>query len=122
MDSNYFLPRNVKDELRNSALAPHVDAYFAYLNRGRYAPNTASQYLRCITHFARWMQQTNLSLNKLDEAAVTRFLSKHLPHCRCPTPVVRGHDDLRAACVHLLRVLREHGAIPMPILARTLTH
>ena len=118
MDSNYFLPRDVKDELRNSALAPHVDAYLADLNRGRYAHNTVSQYLRCITHFARWMQQTNLSLNKLDEAAVTRFLSKHLPHCHCPTPVVRGHDDLRAACGHLLRVLREHGAIAMPALAR----
>ena len=35
MDSNYFLPRNVTDELRNSVLAPLVDAYLAYLNRGR---------------------------------------------------------------------------------------
>ena len=114
MDSNYFLPRDVKDELRNNALAPHVDAYLADLNRGRYAHNTVSQYLRCITHFARWMQQTNLGLNQLDEAAVARFLSKHLPHCHCPMPVVRGHNDLRAACVHLLRVLRERGAIAMP--------
>jgi integrase/recombinase XerC len=117
MDSNYFLPRDVKSELRNSVLAPHVDAYLAYLNRGRYAHNTASQYLRCITHFARWMQQTNLSLNTLDEAAVTRFLNKHLPHCRCPMPVVRGYCDLRAACRHLLRVLREHGAIAIPVIA-----
>jgi integrase/recombinase XerC len=117
MDSNYCLLRNVEDELRNSALAPHVDAYLAYLKRGRYAQNTVSQYLRCITHFARWMQQTNLSLNKFDEAAVARFLNKHLPHCHCLTPAVRVHDDLRAACGHLLRVLREHGAIAMPAVA-----
>jgi site-specific recombinase XerD len=88
MDSNYCLPRNVEDELRNSALAPHVDAYLAYLNRGRYAHNTVSQYLRCITHFARWVQQTKLGLNQVDEAAVERFLNKHLPHCHCSMPVV----------------------------------
>lgn len=117
MDSNYCLPRNVEDELRNSALAPHVDAYLAYLTRGRYAHNTVNQYLRCITHFARWMQQTNLSLNKLNEAAVARFLNKHLPHCHCLMPVARVHDDLRAACAHLLRVLRERGAIAMRALA-----
>ena len=117
MDSNYFLPCDVKSELRNSALAPHVDAYLAYLNRGRYAHNTVSQYLRCITHFARWMQQTNLSLNKVDEAAVTRFLNKHLPCCHCSMPVVRVHCDLRAACGHLLSILREHGAIAMPAVA-----
>jgi integrase/recombinase XerC len=117
MDSIFFSHRHVKNELRNSALAPHVDAYLAYLNRGRYAHNTVSQYISCITHFARWMQQTRLSLNQLDEAAVARFLSKHLPHCHCPMPVVRGHRDLRAACVHLLRVLREDGAIAMPAMA-----
>ena len=117
MDSNYCLPRNVEDELRNSALAPHVDAYLTYLNRGRYAQNTVSQYLRCITHFARWMQQTKLGLNQLDETAVARFLNKHLPHCHCSMPVVRVYCDLRAACGHLLRILRERGAIAMPAVA-----
>jgi integrase/recombinase XerC len=114
MDSNYCLPRNVEDELRDSALAPHVDAYLAYLNRRRYAQNTVNQYFRCVTHFARWMQQTKLGLNQLDEAAVARFLNKHLPHCHCTMPVVRVYGDLRAACGHLLRILREHGAIAMP--------
>ena len=117
MDSNYCLPRNVEDELRNSALASHVDAYLAYLKRGRYAHNTVSQYLRCIAHVARWMQQTKLGLNQLDEAAVARFLNKHLPHCHCSMPVVRVYGDLRAACGHLLRILRERGAIAMPAVA-----
>ena len=117
MDSNFYLPRNVEDDLRNSALAPHVDAYLAYLNRGRYAHNTVSQYFRCITHVARWMQQTKLGLNQLDEAAVARFLNKHLLCCNCSMPVVRVYCDLRAACGHLLRILRERGAIAMPAVA-----
>ena len=117
MDSNYCLPRNIEDDLRNSALAPHVDAYLAYLTRGRYAHNTVSQYLRCIAHVARWMQRTKLSLNQLDEAAVARFLNKHLPHCHCAMPVARVYGDLRAACGHLLPILREHGAIAMPAVA-----
>lgn len=117
MDSNYCLPRSVEDELRNSALAPHVDAYLAYLNRGRYAHNTVSQYLRCITHVARWMQQTKLDLDQLDEAAVAQFLNKHLPCCRCAMPVARVYGDLRAACRHLLRILRERSAIAVPAVA-----
>lgn len=40
--------------LRDSALAPHVDAYAEHLRKGRYATNTTSRYLSCISHFAHW--------------------------------------------------------------------
>ena len=42
------------------------------------------------------------------------FLGKHLPRCDCPKPVVRVRGDLRAACNHLLHMLREVGVIPRP--------
>jgi integrase/recombinase XerC len=100
--------------LLDSALAPHIDAYVAYLNRGRYSSSSTSRYLAGIAHFARWMKRSHLALSKIDEIAIIKFLDEHLPHCDCPEPVVRGRRDLHAACVHLLVVLRNSGAISMP--------
>lgn len=40
---------------RNGALAPHIDAYAAYLRQGRYASITTRGYLACVAHFAHWM-------------------------------------------------------------------
>lgn len=102
--------------LLDSALAPHIDAYVAHLNRGRYSSSSTSRYLAGIAHFARWMKRSHLALSKIDEIAIIKFLNEHLPHCDCTAPVVRGRRDLHAACVHLLVVLRNSGAIPMPAL------
>lgn len=116
MDSIPHLHTNPKRWLIDSVLAPHIDAYIAHLNQGRYASDTVQRHLVCIAHFARWMKQGRLALIKLDESAIDKFLDEHLPHCDCSAPVVRVRRDLHAACVHLLAVLRNIGAIPMPAL------
>jgi integrase/recombinase XerC len=103
--------------LLDSALAPHIDTYAAHLKSGRYSSSATSRYLSGIVHFARWMKQSRLALSKIDEAAIIKFLDDHLPHCDCSAPVVRNRRDLHAACVHLLVVLRNSGAISMPALA-----
>lgn len=54
------------------------------------------------------------SMSALDELVVKQFLTEHLPHCVCIEPVARDFHDLRAALGHLLVVLREQGAIPLP--------
>lgn len=100
--------------LLNSALAPHLTAFIAQLRRGRYATSTTKGYITGIAHFARWMTQQDLPVQRLDEHAVKQFLSEHLPRCDCPWPVLRVHGDLRAALGHLLEVLREQGAVPIP--------
>lgn len=117
MNSISHLSTNPKRWLLDSALEPHIDAYVAHLKCGRYAPSTARRYLACIAHFARWMKQNRLALNKIDESAIAKFLDEHLPYCDCPAPVARVRRDLHAACVHLLTVLRNIGATPMPALA-----
>jgi integrase/recombinase XerC len=99
--------------LRNSALAPHIDAYEAYLCKGRYASVTIRGRLACVAHFARWMSQGCLAVQLLDERTVRQFLDEHLPKCNCPWPVVHVCGDLRAALGHLLIVLRIQGAISM---------
>jgi site-specific recombinase XerD len=97
--------------LTNSVLAPHLDAFIAYLQSGRYATGTTSGYLRGIAHFAYWMTQNNLSVQALDERTVEQFLIDHLSRCDCPRPVMCTYRDLRAALGHLLRVLRQQGVL-----------
>jgi integrase len=97
--------------LFNSVLGPHAGSFVARLKHGRYSLATRRAYLGSLAHLARWMTQCCLPLRLLDESAVERFLDRHVPHCDCPRPVVRTRSDLRAACAHLLDVLREQHVI-----------
>jgi hypothetical protein len=83
--------------LANSSLAPHIDLLITHLEHGRYAIRTIKGYMAGVAHFARWMTQCDVPVQLLDECTVQEFLSKHLPCCTCPTPVMRVHDDIRAA-------------------------
>jgi site-specific recombinase XerD len=47
----------------------------------------------------------------LGEESVARFLAKHLPRCRCPSPACTTLHQVRASLRHLLVVLRLHGFI-----------
>lgn len=97
--------------LLNSVLAPHVEAFATRIERGRYSPSTASRHLGSIAHLAQWMTQLGLPVRLPNESAIEQFLGKHLRRCDCPGPVMRTYGDLRAACRHLLEVLREQGVI-----------
>ena len=114
MKSTITLQATPNAWLINSVLAPHLDAFTAHLQSGRYAVNTTRSYVAGIAHFAYWMTQSNLPMQVLDEHAVERFLIDHLPRCDCPTPVMRSYRDLRAALGHLLHVLRQQGVIAVP--------
>ncbi len=97
--------------LSNSVLAPHMDAFAAHLENGRYAATTTKRYIAGIAHFARWMTQSCLPLQMLDEHGVDQFLSHHMARCDCPPPALLNLPDLRAALHHLLNVLRNEGII-----------
>lgn len=114
MNSIASLHATPKAWLLNSVLAPHADAFAARLRRGRYSANTVGKYLGSIAHLARWMTQCYLPIRLLNESTIEQFLGNHLPRCDCSGPVVRVYGDLRAACGHLLNVLREQGAIAEP--------
>jgi site-specific recombinase XerD len=103
--------------LLNSVLAPHADAFASRLREGRYSSSTRRSYLASVAHLGRWMTQCCLPLRLLDESAVERFLVRHVPRCDCPRPVMRAHCDIRAACGHLLKVLREQRVIAEPAAA-----
>ena len=114
MDSFSSLHAGPRAWLINSVLAPHAAAFAAYLRHARYSSQSRGTYFAGLAHLARWMSQSCLPLSQLDEVTVEQFLSRHMPRCDCPRPVVRTHSALRAACAHLLKVLRERNVIAEP--------
>jgi site-specific recombinase XerD len=114
MDPLTSLHARPKAWLLHSVLSPHADAFVAYLTHARYSAKSHGDYVASLAHLARWMSECCLPLCQLDEAAVELFLNRHLPRCGCPRPVVRTRSALRAACAHLLKVLRERKVIAEP--------
>lgn len=108
MDALDFLHPTAALWLRDSALAPLVPAYWRYLTDRRYAQSTATAYLCCLAHFARWTRRKRHSLIDLDDD-IRRFVDEHLPRCTCPSPARRCRHQVRAALRHLRVVLRNSG-------------
>jgi len=100
--------------LSASVLNPSADAYVGYLRQHGYCFGSIRAYLHAVGHFAHWLTQQRIPLDRIDEALVRRFLARHLPTCRCPRPCKRGVHEVRAALKHLLRVLRHQGRIAGP--------
>lgn len=98
--------------LEHSILQPYVAGYGEHLDQGRYSPSTRRVYFCCVAHFTHWLTEERYALSVVDEAAVARFVSEHLPHCACPYPVRRQTHEIRAALARLLEVLRTDGVIP----------
>ena len=97
--------------LSASVLNPSAASYAAYLQRHGYSAPIAGAYFRAVGHFAHWLTEHHLTLRRLDESVVRRFLTTHLPTCRCPVRCQRTVTTVQAALGHLLHVLRADGRV-----------
>jgi hypothetical protein len=77
-------PSNPLNQFHNSVLSGFEKAYCQRLSINGYAQGTQEQYLNCVTHFATWMQASNISLCEFGPDLIVQFLEKHLPDCHCP--------------------------------------
>lgn len=111
MEDGLRLQPHTRAWLKQSALEAHVSGCCAYLASRGYALSTRRVHLCCVAHFAHWMRREKLALKRLDEEAVTSYLTGHLPRCDCQEPVRRLVHENRAALVHLLATLRTSGAV-----------
>jgi integrase/recombinase XerD len=92
--------------LEHSVLQPYAAGYGEHLDRGRYSRSTKRVYFCCVAHFAHWLTGERYAVSAIDEAAVARFISEHLPGCDCPYPVRRLAYEIKAALARLLEALR----------------
>lgn len=97
--------------LSASVLSPSATSYVAYLQRHGYSAPIAGAYRHAVGHFAHWLTEEHLTLRRLDESVVRRFLTTHLPQCQCPGRCQRTVVVVQAALRHLLDVLRAEGRI-----------
>src|SRR5215203_4313000 len=98
--------------LSTSVLGPSGAACDAYLHRHEYSTSITRAYLHAIGHFAHWLTAEQWTLRQVDESLVHRFVTTHLPECRCPGRCPRTAVVVQAALGHLLDVLRADGRIP----------
>lgn len=115
MNASFLVSPSLRGWFAASELAPHIETFVERLVRDGYSCRTAANHVDAIAHFARWMSRSRLKVERLDEAAIQRFLDRHLPRCDCPPPAHRNRRDLSAGCHLLLRVLRDQGVVPAPM-------
>ncbi|HEY3855136.1 MAG TPA: tyrosine-type recombinase/integrase [Verrucomicrobiae bacterium] len=60
------------------------------------------------------MGERGLAVGALDEAAVRRFVRRHLPNCRCPKPHPTDPQNCHSALTVLLAFLRQTKRIKAP--------
>ena len=89
MNSTRVLPRRPAEWLLDSPLAPYVESFTYHFTERGYAPSTIANYPGYGSHFARWMGQCQMEIQRIDEDLVRQFLDEHLPHCDCVGPVCR---------------------------------
>jgi integrase/recombinase XerD len=109
--ARWRLARASRDWFSDTELSFSADAYVRYLNERGYSPQTLAVYLESVAHFAHWSTRQRIGLAEINEDAVGRFLNQHLPICRCARRCQRTRHGVRAALVHLLKLLRAGGRI-----------
>ena len=100
--------------LLEGPLFAQVPAYVARLQRGRYAAHTCARCLNAVAHFAHWMSMCHLPARMLDEGCIDQFLRYHLPRCVCLGGALRTPNEVHAALVPMLEILRAEGVIARP--------
>src|SRR5258706_11003692 len=115
MNASFLVSPSLRGWFAASELAPHIETFVERLVRDGYSCRSAAGHVDSIAHFARWMSRSRLTVERLDEVAIQRFLDRHLPRCDCPPPAHRNRRDLSAGCHLLLRVLRDQGVVPAPV-------
>lgn len=122
--ATWRLARTSRGWFCGTELGSIANDYVRYLSERGYAPQTISVYLEGFAHFTHWCSRRRLGLAGINEAAVNRFLHRHLPRCHCSRRCQRTRNSIHAALAHLLVLLRRQGRIapksspdPVPIRA-----
>jgi integrase/recombinase XerD len=105
------LEQRVHAWLAASEFADHAERFWCFLERSGYARRTRHRYRASLAHFALWMRRHRVVLGDVDERVIERFLTQHLPVCRCGPLRQRSVGSVRAALKAALRYLRREEII-----------
>ncbi|MGH7672074.1 MAG: tyrosine-type recombinase/integrase, partial [Gemmatimonadales bacterium] len=115
MFEQFFRRRHVRRRLEGNVLAGPLRELVEHLARRGHTPLTIQSYLQAAEHFGRWVRRTDRTLAEVNATTVQVFLTRHLPHCQCPSLHARTVPVVRAALRQLLAVRpRPAGAAQPP--------
>jgi site-specific recombinase XerD len=89
--------------LRAGPLGPHLDTFAETLTEKRYSPTTVALKLRVVAKFGHWLGLAGMTVDKVDEQAVVRFVQRH--------PCVPRHGDA-STLRDVLEQVRSAGLAP----------
>ena len=81
------------------------------LDSAGYWRSTIQEYLRVAEHFAGWWGRCRRSAHQITAVGMERFLSRHLPRCRCPRPAPTTVRNGRTALHRFGDFLRRRGVL-----------
>jgi site-specific recombinase XerD len=105
MDTNIYFNRLVRrDWLTASPVSNFVPSYINRLHTDGYGERTIHLYLTGLAHFSYWGKVERVNLSEPSAEVIKRFLTGHLPHCKCPPPCYPSVGNASAALQLLLKV------------------
>lgn len=107
--------RRNRDWIERSELREGAAIFIQWMIEHRYSSYTIRQYRSIVAHFARWMTRHGIAVAQINEEVVRRFLSRHLPACRCAYVCQRTPVAVHAALHLMIKTLRTQAMIGAPL-------
>jgi hypothetical protein len=112
MVEKYVTQPHARARLQSSVFGPYLPLLVQSLEQAEYAAETIRLHLRAVIRFGRWLQRRKVTLSDVNEATVECYVQ----HEQQKTPSSSGPRPYKAIGLpHLLRVLRQHGVIAVPL-------
>ncbi|MHB1948321.1 MAG: site-specific integrase [Gammaproteobacteria bacterium] len=83
-----------------------LDKCADYLIFNHYANGNVGHYRRAIEHFLFWFESQGCA-SGINESYVKKFITHHIPACKCDTPAPRRIEDLRPALRLMMRIINQ---------------
>ena len=102
------------DRVRDSHLAPDLDALRTFLRRRGHRPHALAGYMYGAAHLAACIDRGLVSLDGLTADSFQRFARDHVNRCSCPRPRAKGRNFV-AVARHFQQVLQERNRLTPPL-------
>jgi site-specific recombinase XerD len=101
----YFKNKLVITRMRKSYFGDILDDFVLYLHNRGHRKAGIMAYCQAIQHLGQWLLNNRVPIQKINKKIIRKFLTKHIPACKCVLPKVKNKPALTAAINHLLKII-----------------
>ena len=110
-----FRRPSIPIRLRTPPLGAQLDGFCQWLRTQRYSGTALHRRLWQVSHFNRYLQQAGIKdCREIERNLAERFLSSHMPRCRCEDQPWRRRLGTPRAVRSILDYLETQGLLPSP--------